>query len=72
MYTASVAFHFLRSLDLACMRMAMTALHSFPFSCSVKLMSRRCRRLHRSSSDIGPALGSMNLHTSQFLVDKQV
>ena len=54
-------FHFLRSLDLAVMRIPMTDLHSFPFSCSVMLTRMRCRRFQRSNSDNGPAFGSENL-----------
>ena len=64
-YAASVAFHFLRSRDLAWMRTAMTALHSLPFSCSVTLISSRWRRRHRSNSDNGPAFGSMNLVSTE-------
>ena len=62
-YPESMTFHFLRSLDLAVMSTPITALHSFPFSCSVILVNSLCRLRHRSNSDRGPALGSMNLHT---------
>ena len=60
-YPESMDFHFLSSRDFAVIKMPMTALHSLPFSCSVMLVSRRCLLFHRSSSDNGPAFGSMNL-----------
>ena len=67
-YPESISFHFFMMRDLAVMSTPITDLHSFPLSCSVRFMSSRCRRFHRSNSDKGPALGSWNLSQIDYII----
>lgn len=60
-YETSIAFHLRMTFDFDVINAPMTALHSFDFNCSRRLVIKRCFRFHRSISLNGPREGCIEL-----------
>lgn len=66
-YETSIVFHFRINFDFEVISAPMTALHSFDFNCSRRLVINRCFRVHRSISLRGPIDGCSVLQTKAMM-----